>query len=106
MGLKIAGDLFTGPFPVDSYAIKPNHPPTVYAVVRRGGEPWAPEFHLLYLAATRGQQVDFAQHADRQRWAGGGAGVYLLEMDGASDGELQAAAEKVSAHATARGGRI
>lgn len=82
MALKIAGHLFTGPFPVAETVVRPNHDPAVWAVVAKEGQPWDPAFRLLALGSTGEGGLVFRDHPDAANWesAGTTVGVYLLSM--------------------------
>jgi hypothetical protein len=81
MALKLAGHLFTGPFPIDTTEIRSNQAPVVYAVLAKGGEPWAPKFRVLDVGFSGDAGVRFAALPDRARWTAGDGeqvGVYLF----------------------------
>lgn len=81
MALKLAGHLFTGPFPVETTEIRSNQAPVVYAIIAKGGEPWAPTFRVVDIGYSADAGVRFADLPDREVWtAQGGAqiGVYLF----------------------------
>jgi hypothetical protein len=81
MALKLAGHLFTGPFPVETTEIRSNQAPVVYAVIAKEGEPWAPTFRVIDIGYSADDGVRFGELPDHARWmAQGGAqvGVYLF----------------------------
>lgn len=84
MSLKFGdGHLFTGPFPIETTAIRANQTPVVYAIVAKGGQPWAPAFRVLDFGASPDHGIDFAQHHTRyQRHTdtGESLSVYLLYL--------------------------
>jgi hypothetical protein len=81
MALKLAGHLFTGPFPVETTEIRSNQAPVVYAIIAKGGEPWAPTFRVVDIGYSADAGVRFADLPNRGNWTSqGGAqlGVYLF----------------------------
>ena len=81
MALKLAGHLFTGPFPIDTTEVRSNQAPVVYAIIAKGGEPWAPTFRVFDIGFSEDSGVRFADLPNRASWsAQGGAqlGVYLF----------------------------
>jgi hypothetical protein len=83
MSLKLAGYLFTGPFPIDTTAIRPNQTPVVYAVIAKGGPSWAPVFRVVDVGATPDDGLRFDEYPRRVDWTGGpeeSLGLYLLYM--------------------------
>lgn len=81
MALKLSGHLFTGPFPVDTTEIRGNHIPVVFAIIAKGGEPWAPKFRVIDVGFSADAGVRFADLPNRAAWtAQGGAqiSVYLF----------------------------
>jgi len=83
MGLKISGRLFYGPSPIDKVVIKSNHPPAVFAIVSRTGEPWNPQFRLIDVGFSGTDGMVLADHARRAEWAAENDGVlqvYLLDL--------------------------
>lgn len=84
MSLKIAGQLFTGPFKLDETEIRVNQAPVVFAVISKEGQPWAPSFRLVDVGASSDAGVRFAEHPRHADWraqaAGGAVSIYLLAM--------------------------
>jgi len=81
MSLKLAGHLFTGPFPIDGTEIRPNQSPVVYAVIAKGGPSWAPVFRVVAIGSSPDAGIRFAAHPDRSRWvarSGEALGIYLF----------------------------
>jgi len=90
MGLKIAGHLFYGPFPVEKVAIKKNHTPALFAIVCRTGESWNPTFRLIDIGFSGADGITLAQHPPRAAWVAENDGllqVYLLEIE-AHEGDV------------------
>lgn len=82
MGLKIAGQLFAGPFPFDKTSIRRNHNPAVFAIISREGAPWNPEFRLIDVGESGQEGLRFAEHPSLGQWqaaSDGEVGVYLLQ---------------------------
>ena len=81
MSLKLADHLFTGPFPIDTTEIRSNQVPVVYAIVAKGGQPWAPVFRIVDVGATPDKGLRFCDHPRRQEWRVGvqeNLGIYLF----------------------------
>lgn len=79
MALKLAGHLFTGPFPIDSTEVRSNQVPVVYAIIAKDGEPWAPTFRVLEVGFSENTGLRFADLPTRASWlAGTQVGVYLF----------------------------
>jgi hypothetical protein len=81
MALKLAGHLFTGPFPIDSTEVRGNQPPVVYAIIAKGGEPWAPTFRVLDIGFSGDTGVRFGELPNCAAWVADGGpqvGVYLF----------------------------
>jgi hypothetical protein len=81
MALKLAGHLFTGPFPIDSTEVRSNQTPVVYAIMAKGGEPWAPTFRVLDIGFSEDSGLRFADLPNRAAWAAEGCAqtsVYLF----------------------------
>lgn len=83
MALKLAGHLFTGPFPVETTQVRSNQAPVVFAIIAKEGEPWAPSFRVIDIGFSEDQGLRFSEHSRRAAWgaeAGGEAklGVYLF----------------------------
>jgi hypothetical protein len=81
MALKLAGHLFTGPFPVDTTEVRSNQAPVVYAIIAKGGEPWAPTFRVLDIGYSEDKGLRFANLPKHAQWSeqyGDRAAVYLL----------------------------
>jgi len=81
MALKLSGHLFTGPFPIDTTEVRSNQAPVVYAIIAKGGEPWAPSFRVIDIGFSEDRGVRFADLPNRAAWiAEGGAqvAVYLF----------------------------
>src|SRR5438445_142247 len=66
MSLKLAGLLFTGPFGIDGTEVRANQVPVVYAVIAKGGPPWAPAFRVIDVGAGPDQGVRFDNHPRRE----------------------------------------
>ncbi len=81
MSLKLGGHLFTGPFPLDTTEIRANQVPVVFAVVAKGGKPWAPEFRVIDIEATPDAGIRLVDHPRRVHWGarcGESIGAYLF----------------------------
>jgi hypothetical protein len=81
MSLKLAGRLFTGPFPLDSTEVRANQSPVIFAVIAKGGKPWAPVFRVVDIDASPDAGVRLADHPRHATWtidAGESIGVYLF----------------------------
>jgi hypothetical protein len=81
MALKLSGFLFTGPFPIDTTEVRKNQAPVVYAIIAKGGEPWAPTFRVVDIGFSDDQGMRFADLPGRAQWVqqyGGQVGVYLF----------------------------
>jgi hypothetical protein len=81
MSLKLADLLFTGPFEIDTTEVRANQVPVVYAVIAKGGPPWAPVFRVVDVGAGPDQGVRFDNHPRRRDWkghAGESVGIYLF----------------------------
>lgn len=69
MALKLAGHLFTGPFPIDTTEVRSNQAPVVYAIIAKGGEPWAPTFRVVDIGCSAESGVRFAELPNRASWS-------------------------------------
>jgi len=81
MSLKILSHLFTGPFPPDNAKVRPNQNPVVFAIVCRGGEPWNPEFTLIYIDKSGAEGLIIKDLPEHTKWCNecdGDIGVYFL----------------------------
>jgi hypothetical protein len=81
MSLKLAGHLFTGPFPIETTEVRDNQVPVVYAVIAKGGPPWAPVFRIVDVQASPDSGIRFGDHPGRRGWiaqAGESIGIYLF----------------------------
>jgi hypothetical protein len=81
MSLKLAGYLFTGPFPIATAEIRANQVPVVFAIVAKGGQSWAPVFRVIDVGASPDEGMRFAEHERSKDWkpqAGETVGVYLF----------------------------
>jgi hypothetical protein len=81
MALKLAGHLFTGPFPIDTTEVRSNQTPVVYAIIAKGGDPWAPSFRVVDIGFSEDAGLRFAELLGRASWSthyGGQLGVYLF----------------------------
>ena len=81
MSIKLAGRLFTGPFPVETSEVRANQIPAVFAVVAKGGQAWAPVFRVVDVGATPEAGIRFAEHPQRSHWqprVGESIGIYLF----------------------------
>jgi hypothetical protein len=83
MSLKLAGQLFTGPFPIDATIIRANQQPVVFAVITKGGPEWAPIFRVIDVGYSEDSGLDFSDHPQKPRWIAASDGVldlYFLNM--------------------------
>jgi hypothetical protein len=83
MGLKISGRLFYGPSPIDKVVIKKNHPPALFAIVCRTGDPWNPTFRMIDIGFSGTEGMVLADHTRRSEWEAendGALQVYLLDL--------------------------
>jgi len=71
MGLKLAGHLFTGPFPIETTEVRANQVPVVYAIIAKGGPPWAPVFRVVHVGSSPESGTRFAEHPNRADWSAG-----------------------------------
>ena len=81
MGLKLAGHLFTGPFPIETTEVRANQVPVVYAIIAKGGPSWAPVFRVVHIGSSPENGTRFAEHPDRADWlarSGETLSVYLF----------------------------
>jgi hypothetical protein len=81
MALKLAGRLFTGPFPIDTTEVRGNQAPVVYAIIAKQGEPWAPSFRVVDIGYSEESGVRFSEMPNRSSWSaqdGAQVGVYLF----------------------------
>jgi hypothetical protein len=81
MSLKLAGHLFTGPFPIATTEIRANQVPVVFAIVAKGGQSWAPVFRVVDVGASPDEGMRFADHHRCKDWnpqAGETVDVYLF----------------------------
>jgi hypothetical protein len=81
MALKLSGRLFTGPFPIETTEVRNNQVPVVYAIIAKGGEPWAPTFRVIDIGFSEDAGVRFADLPECARWreqGGDQLGVYLF----------------------------
>lgn len=81
MSLKLAGRLFTGPFPIDTTEVRANQVPVIYAIIAKGGPSWAPVFRIVDIQASADNGLRFCEHPHRKDWipqAGESLGVYLF----------------------------
>jgi hypothetical protein len=81
MALKLAGYLFTGPFPIDTTEVRSNQAPVVYAIIAKGGEPWAPTFRVIDIGFSEDAGIRFAEAPNAPGWktqGGDEIGVYLF----------------------------
>lgn len=93
MSLKIGDHLFTGPFQVDKTRVRANHPPAVYAIICKGGQPWDPTFRLLDVGETGENGIVFAEHERLAQWEADNDGelcVYLLQRESNDRFDLEA----------------
>jgi hypothetical protein len=82
-GTEDIGAPVYGPSPIDKVVIKSNHPPAVFAIVSRTGEPWNPQFRLIDVGFSGTDGMVLADHARRAEWAAendGALQVYLLDL--------------------------
>lgn len=80
MALKLAGHLFTGPFPIDTTEVRSNQSPVVYAIIAKAGDPWSPTFRVVDVGFSDASGVRFADLPNRASWSaqnGAQLGVYL-----------------------------
>jgi hypothetical protein len=76
MSLKLGGHLFTGPFPIESTEIRANMVPVIFAIIAKGGKPWAPEFRVIDFGSSPDQGLRLADHPRREHWmAEGGENI-------------------------------
>lgn len=80
MSIKLAGHLFTGPFPVDTTEVRANQVPVVYAVIAKEGQSWAPTFRVIDLGASPDEGLRFSDHPQRSAWGEPSISVYLLYL--------------------------
>jgi hypothetical protein len=83
MALKLAGHLFTGPFPIDTTIVRANQQPVVFAVIAKGGPGWAPTFRVIDVGSSEDAGIDFPNHPARSQWnisSGDVPSVYLLYL--------------------------
>jgi hypothetical protein len=83
MSLKLGGHLFTGPFPAETVAVRANKVPVVYAIIAKGGQPWAPRFRVVDVGASPDDGISLADHPSRPNWRaaeGEVVGAYLLYL--------------------------
>lgn len=83
MALKLAGHLFTGPFPIETTQVRSNQPPVVFAIIAKEGEAWAPSFRVIDIGFSEDVGLRFADHPNHAQWteaagATGQIGVYLF----------------------------
>src|SRR2546423_236425 len=81
MALKLAGHLFTGPFPLETTEVRSNQAPVVYAIIAKGGEPWAPTFRVIEVGLSGDAGMRFASLPQFASWKaewGAQIGVYLF----------------------------
>jgi len=81
MALKLAGHLFTGPFPVETTEIRSNQAPVVYAIIAKEGEPWAPAFRVIDIGYSEDAGIRFLHLPNCALWTeqyAGRVGVYLF----------------------------
>lgn len=81
MSLKLAGYLFTGPFPIDKTEIRANQGPALYAIIGKGGPAWAPNFRVVDIGQSPEHGILFVEHPDRASWSakpGESLAVYLF----------------------------
>ncbi|CAO3441345.1 hypothetical protein [Azospirillum endophyticum] len=83
MSLKIAGQLFAGPFPLDETTVRHNHAPAVFVVIAKEGKPWNPIFRVVAVGET-GDGIKFHEHPQREEWIAAANGqmpvLYLYAM--------------------------
>jgi len=83
MSLKLGGHLFTGPFPIDATEVRANQAPVVFAIVAKGGPPFAPVFRVVDIGASPDDGIRFVAHPRRADWSappGESLGLYLLSL--------------------------
>jgi hypothetical protein len=68
MSLKLAGMLFTGPFPVDTTEVRANHVPIIFAIIAKGGQSWAPVFRVIDIGLSPDGGMRFGDHPRRAEW--------------------------------------
>jgi hypothetical protein len=68
MSLTISGVLFTGPFAIGKTVIRRNQHPCVYAVVKKDGQAWDPEFRLVACGETGEDGLDFSVDPSAAAW--------------------------------------
>jgi hypothetical protein len=68
MALKLAGRLFTGPFPIDTTEVRGNQSPVVYAIIAKEGPPWAPAFRVIDVGFSEDAGIRFADLSNRAAW--------------------------------------
>ena len=79
MALKLAGYLFTGPFPIETTEVRRNQAPVVYAIIAKEGEQWAPSFRVIEVGFSEDAGVRFAELPSRTSWEDiGQLSVYLF----------------------------
>jgi len=81
MSLKLAGYLFTGPFPIATTEVRANQVPVIFAIIAKGGQSWAPVFRVIDVGASPDEGMRFADHQRSKDWkpqAGESVGVYLF----------------------------
>jgi hypothetical protein len=81
MALKLAGYLFTGPFAIETTAVRSNQAPVVYAIIAKGGQPWAPSFRVVDVGFSEDSGLSFGDHPRLADWIATGGkqiGVYLF----------------------------
>lgn len=81
MSLTLLGRLFTGPFPIESTEIRANQSPVVFAIIAKGGKPWAPVFRVVDIDASPDVGLRLAEHPRRATWMIGPSetiGAYLF----------------------------
>lgn len=81
MALKLSGYLFTGPFPIGTTEIRSNQAPVVYAIIAKGGEPWAPSFRVIDIGFSEDKGLRFADLPNQAQWVelyGRQTSVYLF----------------------------
>lgn len=83
MSLKIATQLFAGPFPLNETAVRHNQAPAVFVVIAKEGKPWNPVFRVLAAGET-GSGMAFREHPQRMEWIAATSGsmpvLYLHAM--------------------------
>lgn len=81
MGLKIAGRLFSGPYPMETFRRRANQPQVVYAVVSRSGPGWDPVYRLVDVGTSGDAGLEFARVAAEAAWQPIDGGTLLLFVD-------------------------